>query len=358
MIRFTRFCLSAAVLPVALALLLASAVRPAGAADIRTSLGGFVKFQYGFFDRKDDGSERHGARTDAEVHLDLSATSDTGIEYGGRIQLARAAKPRDNGTYLWARAAWGAVRLGDYGGAAKELTVSAPTVGIGQIDGDFDAFAGPSALLVPYKLDNDDSTKITYLSPQILGVRAGLSYTPELGSTGAEVVAARTASGIDAHRDVGEAAISYTRDIGEATLTSGASYVFGGAKPGAELRDLSGYGLGAKLAWDGLTVGGGYVYDGKNTLPVDPRPGHALIESVVDEINFGLTYEFGKWGVGSSWARDERAGLPTSDLYALGAVYHAARGLTFGSDFVYFVVPRGQSEADGYVVIVESALHF
>jgi len=337
---------------------LATGAQPAGADDIRTSLGGFVKFQYGFFDRTDGASEHHGARTDAEAHVDLSATSATGIEYGGRIELARAAKPRDNGTYIYLRTLWGAVRLGDYGGAAKELTVSAPTVGIGQIDGDFDVFAGPSALLVPYKLDNDDSTKLTYLSPEILGLRLGLSYTPELGSTGAEVVAARTASGIDAHRDVGEAAIGYTRDIGDTTVTGGASYVFGGAKPGAGVHDLSGYGIGAKLAWEGLTVGGGYVYDGKNTLPLDPRPGHAFIESVVDEVNFGLTYELGKWGLGGSWARDGRAGLPTTDLYGLGAVYHAARGLTFGSDLVYFTVPHGQLDSDGYVVIVESALHF
>lgn len=339
-------------------LVLAALARPAGAADIRTSLGGFVKFQYGFFDRSDGVSERRGARTDAEAHVDLSATGDTGIEYGGRIQLARAAKPRDNGTYLHLHTAWGAFRLGDYGGAAKELTVSAPTVGIGQIDGDFDVFAGPSALLTPYKLDNDDSTKLTYLSPEIVGIRLGLSYTPELGSSGTEIVAARRASGIDAHRDVAETAVAYTRDIGNATLTAGASYVFGGAKRDAGVRDLSGYGIGAKIAWGGLTFGGGYVYDGRDTLPLDPRPGHAFIESVVDEINFGATYEFGKWGLGGSWARDARAGLPTTDLCGLGAVFHAARGLTFGSDFVYFTVPRGQGDADGYVVILESALHF
>jgi len=323
MIRSIRFGVLAAVLLVAPA-------RPVGAADIRTSLGGFVKFQYGFFDRKDAGTEHRGARTDTEAHLDLTATGDTGIQYGGRIQLARAAKPRDNGTYLFAQTAWGEVRVGDYGGAAKELMVSAPTVGIGQIDGDFDVFAGPSALLVPYKLDNDDSTKATYLSPELFGARLGLSYTPELGSTGSEVVAASSAAGLDSHRDVGEAALAYTNDIGAATITSGAAYVFGGAKPGSGLRALAGYGVGAKLAWNGITFGGGYVYDGRNTLPLDPRPGHAFIESVVDEVNLGLTYESGRWGLGGSWARDGRAGLSASDLYALGAVYRARPHLRLG----------------------------
>lgn len=357
MLRFIPF--SAAILGA----LLACHGPAARGADIRTSLGGFIKFQYGFFDRKDSapgsqGSVHRGARTDAEAHLDLQATGATGIAYGGRLQLARAAKPRDNGTYISLQTVWGALRLGDYGGAAKELMVTAPTVGIGQIDGDFDMFAGPSALLVPYKLDNDDSTKITYLSPEILGVRLGLSYAPALVSTGAEIAAARRAIGVDAHRDVTESAIGYARDIGAATLTAGAAYVFGAAKPGAGLRDLSGYGAGLKLAWRGLTLGGGYVYDGRGTLPLDPRPGHALIESVVDEINLGLTYETGPWGIGGSWAHDHRASLAASDLFAIGTVYRAARGLTLGTDFIYFVAPRGNGDADGYVVIVESALHF
>ena len=65
------------------------------------------------------------------------------------LQLLRAAKPRDNGTYIQAGWAWGEFRLGDYGGAARELTVVAPTIGIGQIDGDLDRFGGPSALLAP-----------------------------------------------------------------------------------------------------------------------------------------------------------------------------------------------------------------
>jgi predicted porin len=124
------------------------------------------------------------------------------------------------------------------------------------------------------------------------------------------------------------------------------------------VRSLSGYGIGAKLAWEGLTFGGGYVYDGRNTLPIDPRPGHAFIESVIDEVDLGLTYEFGKWGLGGSWARDRRAGLPTTDLFGIGAVYHAAKGLTLGSDFAYFTVPRAQTDSDGYVVLIESALHF
>ena len=137
----------------------------AGAADIDTSLGGFVKFQYGLFDDSwsDSGARQpaNGARLDGEMHLSVDGQTDTGVTYGARLQLVRAAKARDNGTYVQAGWAWGEFRLGDYGGAAKELTVMAPTIGIGQIDGDLDRFGGPSALLTPYGLNNDDSTKLT-----------------------------------------------------------------------------------------------------------------------------------------------------------------------------------------------------
>ena len=221
-------------------LIIFSAAPAVRAADIDTSLGGFVKFQYGLFDADSQHQPANGARLDGEMHVAIDGQTDTGVTYGGRLQLVRAAKPGDNGTYVDAGWAWGAFRLGDYGGAAKELTVAAPTIGIGQIDGDFDRFGGPSALLAPYALNNDDSAKLTYLSPAVFGFRLGLSYTPELAGGGIEAVPEQPIGGIDRHRNVVEAALNSSRDIGLVTVTAGGSAVFGDALPGSHLHDLAG----------------------------------------------------------------------------------------------------------------------
>ncbi|MDB5393192.1 MAG: porin [Rhodospirillales bacterium] len=305
-----------------------------------------------------------GTRLDGEAHIAIDGQTDTGVTYGGRLQLLRAAKPRDNGSYAEIAWAWGEFRLGDYGGAARELTVSAPTVGIGQIDGDLDRFGGLSALIAPYALNNDDSTKLTYLSPAVFGFRLGLSYTPELAGGGIEIVPARRIAGIDTHRNVTEIALGSTRDIGVVTVTSGASAVFGEARAGSHLHDLAGGAAGVKLAWNGLTLGSGFVYDGPGTLPLDRRPGHVGIESVVSEINLGLTYDIGHWSLGASWAHDYRKALPSSDIVSAGVAYRIVRGLTIGADLSHYSRPSGQGQGRGLgqiettVLLAETALHF
>jgi len=329
----------------------------AHAADIDTSLGGFVKFQYGVFDAPPH-QPANGARIDGEAHLTVDGQTDTGITYGGRLQLVRAAKPRDNGTYIEAGWAWGEFRLGDYGGAAREMTVTAPTIGIGQIDGDLDRFGAASALLAPYGLANDDSTRLTYLSPSVLGFRLGLSYAPELAGGGIEAVPMQHVDGIDRHRNVVEIGLNSTRDYGPVTVTAGGSAVFGEAEPGARLHDLAGGSLGAKASWNGITVGGGFVYDGADTLPLDRRPGHAGLESVISEIDFGATYDLGKWSFGASWAHDYRKALPSTDIVAVGVVYRIVRGLTVGADLSHYGRPTGAGEAETTVLLLETAVHF
>ena len=339
--------------------LLSVALVPAArAADIDTSLGGFVKLQSAFLgpDRPPLGNS--GARIDGEAHLQIDGQTDTGVTYGGRLQLVRAAKARDNGTYVRAAWAWGEFRLGDYGGAVRELTVSAPTIGIGQIDGDLDRFGGSSALIAPYALHNDDSTKITYLSPSVVGFRLGVSYAPELAGGGIEAVPERHIPGIDAHRNVTEVALASSRDIGNVTVTSSASAVFGDAEAGSHLHDLAGGAAGARLVWNSLTVGGAFIYDGADTLPLDPRPGHVGIESVIAEIDLGATYDLGRFSLGASWAHDYRKASPSSNIVSAGVVYRIVRGLTVAADLSHFSRPNGQGRIEATALLIETAVHF
>ena len=334
------------------------AAASAPAADIDTSLAGFVKSQFALANSGRPAAGNFGARLDGEAHIQIDGQTDTGIAYGGRLQLLLAAKARDNGTYADIAWAWGEFRLGDYGGAARELSVSAPTVGIGQIDGDLDRFGGPSALIAPYALNNDNSTKLTYLSPAVFGYRFGLSFSPELTGGGVAIVPGRHIAAIDAHRTVTEIAIGSARDIGTVTVTSGLAAVFGAAKAGAHLHDLAGGSAGVKLAWNDLTLGGAFIYDGAGTLPLDRRPGHVGIDSIISEFNLGASYVAGSWSFGASWAHDYRKALPSGDVLSAGLSYRIVRGVTIGADLSHFTRPRGQRRTDGTALLAQAALHF
>jgi predicted porin len=330
----------------------------AGAADIDASLGGFVKLEYGAFDRARELGADGGTVIDGEAHAQVQGQTETGVTYGGRLQLLPAAEARDNGSYVAVGWWWGQFRIGDYGGAAKELSISAPTVGLGQIDGDLDRFGGPSALIAPYKLDNDDSAKLTYLSPMIFGLRLGLSYTPVLTGGVAEIVPAPHAPGVGAHRNVGEFALSESRDFDDLTLTIGGAYVTGAAAPNSQSRGLSGGSLGAKAAWNGFTLGAGFIYDGARTLPADPRPGHVLVDDIVSEFNAGVTYTVARWNFGASWAHDRCDRAATTDLAALGASYRIAPGLTVGADVSHYTMPRGRTQTAADALLFETTAHF
>jgi outer membrane protein OmpU len=113
--------------------------------------------------------------------------------------------------------------LGDDDGAADELFVYAPVVGNGQIDEDWFDFAGPGIdtddLLSP--TDTADATKITYLSPVLGGLQAGVSYTPQSNDEDQSVVGFKAVdpdADENLYKDLVEAGISYTREFAGVSL--------------------------------------------------------------------------------------------------------------------------------------------
>lgn len=124
--------------------------------------------------------------TDTEVHvLLLAEDEETGLEYGGTIELEADTNSEANSeeTWLFVSGPWGEVRLGDEDGAADESALGASTVagGTGGIDGDVvDALAvdaiSPS--------NTDVATKIRYYTPSFGGAQLGVSYTPNADDFG------------------------------------------------------------------------------------------------------------------------------------------------------------------------------
>ena len=72
---------------------------------------------------------------------------------------------------------------------AGGLLVYAPSIGIGQLDGDYGSFSRLSLdTYYPFYPDIGSSTKINYYTPRIGGFQAGVSYTPHLSDNGQSVV--------------------------------------------------------------------------------------------------------------------------------------------------------------------------
>jgi predicted porin len=95
--------------------------------------------------------------------------------------------------YVYIGGPWGRLEFGDTDDVvAGGLLIYAPSVGIGQVDGDYGSFSRLSLDdYYPFYPDIGTSTKINYYTPRIAGFQAGISYSPHLSDNGQSVVAFR-----------------------------------------------------------------------------------------------------------------------------------------------------------------------
>jgi len=236
----------------------AAAVLPGGALDVTVS--GFVYFRA-------HGGDLDSARinpavsreldfsNDTEVHIIARGTHDaTGIEYGGTVEFEADTDRVDNTdeTWLFMRGGFGELRFGDEDGPVDNSAVGGFTVaaGTGGIDGSVIDTIG-TGVVKPF--NSDDSTKVRYYTPTFGGFQAGVSYTPNVGSNGANIANAD----VEVQKMV-EGALVYTGSFGGFDIT--ASGVGAICDNGGEGEDdnCSTYGGGLSFGLFGMNFGGGY----------------------------------------------------------------------------------------------------
>ena len=228
------------------------------------SVGAYVKTLIGFWsdDREDQNDIE--MRNDAEVHVKGSNTSDAGLEYGITIELAPdlagsgiALQEAD----MYMRGEFGTIRIGDNDGAGDSLSVFAPTgFGTGGIDGNFGDWSSVGTALKP--VDTGDNTKITYFSPKVNNIQAGLSFTPQ-PNKGKTVITDEATSGYENGIEFG---VNFVGDVGDGiNLQAGVTGSFQSAVAEGADDNLS-FLIGAKVTVQDFTVGGGFVTfgDGRN----------------------------------------------------------------------------------------------
>jgi outer membrane protein OmpU len=320
-----------------------------------TVLGGFTTFRAATYDSDTPGATSREFQNETEIHIRADGKADNGLLYGAKIELENEASGGGIVTdeaSVYAGGAWGRITLGDDDGAGDELFVYAPVVGNGQIDEDWFDFAGPGIdtddLLSP--TDTSDATKITYLSPVLGGLQAGVSYTPQSDDEAQSVVGFKAVdpdADENLYKDLVEAGISYTREFAGVSLVLAGAYVHGDAKEGSTAQDFDAWGVGTQIGWRGFKLGGSYNDNGDSQIETE-EPG-------TKSWNVGLAYEADDWGVAAQYQKVDVTGRDIN-IYAVGAEYQIAQGLTFGPEVIFF--DDDPDVGDGYVALATLNLDF
>ena len=308
----------------ALGLLAASA---ANAGSPTVKVGGHADFQVGFGSQENlfenqsnagvaDGSDNSifardlHTRADTSVTISVDGKADNGLGYGAFIELNAdtsasedtAADRTARRTYIYTETGFGRTEFGSTGDAGDALRVDASTLAraTGGIGGDFTEYvdlgsgaiaAGatyyitpglPSAVGLPGEQnhgygsggaagalatntnhDRANANKISYYSPRIHGLQAGISYTPDQGEHGnAEGFSSANGGGTN-FIDVWNAGLNYEKQYDAVSVAASLTGEWGEAKDSgttaATIDDLRAYAIGATISHAGFTIGGSWA---------------------------------------------------------------------------------------------------
>jgi outer membrane protein OmpU len=362
---------------------------------LNVNIGGYVDFRAGYFTASHDSAptasfRNHDFETEFKLNVDVDGKATRGIEYGGRIGLTNATvfSSGSGGTgvktadaYVFLSGAYGKVVLGDHNGAS-DLFVYAPTVGLGQVDGQYTNFTDPATLtpFQPAYIENgsDYSTKVTYLTPLVGNdkhkVQVGVSYAPNEGSTaGKSGQQVRFTQSANQTRNNLKAAVQYQGNFSPVNVVLSADTISGVGSNvgGVKTRDFTSWGIGGQLAYAGVTVGGSYVDAGsfatvENAAATQDKNQHTWTA--------GIKYEVSKWAAAFSYMSGKGynsafgGAVTTSDVnytkdfnaYAVGGTYNWFPGMATQLDYVHFSQERADvvSKNAGNVVVLSQKLTF
>lgn len=292
-------------------------------------------------------------RTDWRLPITVSGTADNGLNYGATVRLRNRhlsyrnaagdasatdqQSVRHDQAFVFLSGAWGRVELGDNFIGIFRDRVTAPVVGIGQIDGESPINAGvASAFSAGSAAVN---SQVLYQSPNFSGFRVTASFSPETeqGNAFSTGNAAR-------FKNVYSVSARYSGEF------EGIGILIGGGVHGAQRHLRTGndtdnirWEVGANVSWGGLAIGGSYWNNGhrvNNNGTVGQNTNGRN-----DGWTLGATYTMGPWSFGGSVAgATDRPGAgqgvtgftgqnQTDTLYSVGVNYNVAPGLSLAADF-------------------------
>ena len=302
-------------------------------------------------------------RTNSEIAISASGKTDAGMKWKAEVQIeadtnvGASDSPTESSideTWIRFSGSWGNIRLGNQDGAEDGYLVggdkAVSKAGDGGIDGNWQDFidARPANSRLfdepDDNLDSSDATKISYFTPRVGGVSAGVSFTPDLGAHGQ---ATDVDNGDDFNNTWG-IGVDFKKKFGKVkVLVSGAVHL--GENEDETLEDLFTWGIGAHVAYGGWQVAGGYVDNGDSeqdksvTFDDDVTSWSAGIGYSQGPVHLGFSFLHSEVDV-SSTAEDE------SDTFIVGATYMLGGGARVFTDIFWLDQDDGDGSNDNEAV--------
>jgi len=346
------------------------------------TVGGYADFQVGTASQEGVYENAAGtnafsrdlhSRTDTEIHFKIDGKTDAGLGYGAYIELEADTSPDDatstsntgnsERTYIYVESAFGRVEAGATGDAADALRVDASKFarGAGGIGGDFynyvdlsDTAPNAAASTSQYYIlpglptasglngevgagtqtNRATANKISYYTPRIVGLQAGVSYTPDqdergtaTGFSGSNNGATNATTGLENAWNVG---VNYEGSFNDFGIDASAQAEWANTEDNlvaATARDdLQAYAFGLSGNYAGFTAGGSYGI-------IDEFSNTATLNTEADYWTLGGAYEFGPFGTSVTYMSStiENQGAAGNDAefsnLSVGADYQLAPGL-------------------------------
>jgi predicted porin len=294
----------------------------------------------------------HAFRMNSEIAISASGKTDAGMKWKAEVQIEadtnvaseQTTESAIDETWIRFSGSWGKIEIGNQDGAEDGYLVggdkAVSKAGDGGIDGNWqdfiDVLPTNSRLFdePDDNLDSGDATKISYFTPRIGGVSAGVSFTPDTGAHGQATDTDETTgnSAGDVLNTWGIGVDFKKKISGVSVLVSGVVHL--GDPQNEAFEDLLTWGIGANIGFGNWQIAGGYVDNGdskqakSNTDDDDASGWSAGIGYSQGPVHLGLSYLH-------SEVEDGANGDDESDIFVLGATYMLGGGARVFTDIFW-----------------------
>lgn len=335
--------------------------------DIDLSLGGFAGGALGYSWQSEgpsdpDGYDRGVASGELRSWMRAERTFDNGMVFGVRTDLLLLHDHLSGDIYGsdtlerlfgFVQTGFGRVEIGEVDGAGYSLALTGPEIDpqVSLEQRSISLFRDPDTgrdfgrffEQVTAVQSSSNYAKINFLSPRLLGLQMGASFTPDTVRT---PLPGTGNPQMNAQHDIWEVAVNYTDYISDVAVGLSAGYAHGSQRQptalGDDLYDLS---VGAEFAYSiddtKLTLGGAWRETNAWLLNVyDVQQGAAT-----EGEHFSATAERGPWRLGAETSNAHATGQVDYDItgyqVTAGYLFTSAIELTGGWQWYHYVRNSG-----------------
>jgi hypothetical protein len=296
------------------------------AAHIDATLGGWA--QGALYSARQDGRGGDtGVTGQARADLTLERLFDTGLTLGARtrVVLYRDTLSDDaygNDTiekaYFYVQSGYGRIELGQQDGVAAVIGLTGPKVSehLSLDNPETGFFRDPvtgnraDGFFRPYAVSraSSNAAKINYLSPRLLGIQIGASYTPSLVKAVLPGLG-NPPDGFNRQQNIWELAASYTDYLDSLAVGFSAGYTHGQLANGTLGHDnLSDWSVGAQLAYPlmGARLSLGAAHRQSNAYLFDNNAVYRDASSRLNSVSALVEYD--QWLAGAEYSQGQADG--------------------------------------------------